>query len=89
MAAPLAYRSSQARDWIRARAVTYAAAVATKDPLTHWARRGIEPAPAHDLSDFNRIPNPLHYGRIVLLIFHLFRGEYRTLNKFDLQLGIK
>ena len=37
MAIPLAYRSSRARGWIQATAVTYATAAATLDPLTHCA----------------------------------------------------
>ena len=39
MATPMAYRSSQARDWIQAITVTYASAVATLDPFNplHWA----------------------------------------------------
>ena len=45
MAAPVAYGSSQARDQILATAVTYAATVATPDPLTYCAGSGIEPAP--------------------------------------------
>ena len=43
----MAYGSSRARDWIWAIAVTYAAAVATLDPLTHCAMWGIEPALHH------------------------------------------
>ena len=35
--------SSQARDQIQAAVVTYAAALATLDPLTHCAGLGIEP----------------------------------------------
>ena len=35
MAAPEAYGSFQARDWIQAPAVTYATGAATLDPLTH------------------------------------------------------
>ena len=35
MAIPTAYGGSQARDWIRATVVAYAAALATLDPLTH------------------------------------------------------
>ena len=35
--------SSWATDQIHAAVVTYTAAVATLDPLTHWARPGIEP----------------------------------------------
>ena len=38
------YMSSQARDQIPAAAVTFAAAVAPQDPLTHSAGPGIEPA---------------------------------------------
>ena len=38
-AAPVAYVSSQARDWIRA------AGAAASNPLTHYAGWGIEPAP--------------------------------------------
>ena len=45
MATLMAYESSQARDWIWAAAVTYTAAVATPDPLTHCTRLGMEPAP--------------------------------------------
>ena len=40
-----AYGSSWARDWIPAAVATYAAAVATPDPLTHCARLGIQSAP--------------------------------------------
>ena len=42
MAAPTAYGSSWARDWIWAEAVTYAAPVAMPDPLTHRTRLQIE-----------------------------------------------
>ena len=41
-AASLAYGSSWAGDRIRVTAETYAAAMATPDPLTHCARLGIE-----------------------------------------------
>ena len=42
----VAYVNSWAKDWIWAAIVTYAvAAAATPDPLTHWARPGIELAP--------------------------------------------
>ena len=44
MALPIAYGNSWARGWIRATAVTYAAAVAAQDPLTRCARLGIKPA---------------------------------------------
>ena len=37
--------NSQARDWIQATAVAYAAAEATRDPLTRCARLGIELMP--------------------------------------------
>ena len=42
MAASLAYGNSQAKDQIQATASTYAAAVATPDPLTHCIGLGIE-----------------------------------------------
>ena len=45
MAALIAYGSSQAREWIQDAAVTYAAAVATMDPLTHCPGLRIEPVP--------------------------------------------
>ena len=45
MAIPMAYVSSQARDWIQATAVTYTAAVATPDPLMHSAGPGVDPVP--------------------------------------------
>ena len=45
MAALIAYGSSLAREWIQDAAVTYAAAVATMDPLTHCAGLRIEPVP--------------------------------------------
>ena len=45
VAAPRAYRSSWARDWIWAPVVIYSTAVATPDPLIHHAGPGIEPAP--------------------------------------------
>ena len=38
MAMPVAHGSSRVRDWIWAAAVTYAAAVAVLDPLTHCAQ---------------------------------------------------
>ena len=41
----MAYGCSQARDWIWATAVTYAALVAMPDPLIHCIQLGIEPAP--------------------------------------------
>ena len=45
MAAATAYGSSQARDWFQAAVVTYAAAAATLDPLTHYTGPGMEPLP--------------------------------------------
>ena len=45
MVAPMAYRSSWARDQIQAAAATYAAPAATLDMLTHCAGLGIEPVP--------------------------------------------
>ena len=50
MAMPMAYESSQARDWIWAMAATYTAAVTSvaatvSETLTHCARPGIEPVP--------------------------------------------
>ena len=39
-ATPVVCGSSWTRDWIQASAVTYAAAVAMPDPLTHCARKG-------------------------------------------------
>ena len=47
MAAPMAYGSSQARNWIQATAVTYSSARATLNPLTHSPRTGMELAPLH------------------------------------------
>ena len=44
MAAPAAYGSPQARDWIQATAVTYATAAATPDPSTHCTRLGVASA---------------------------------------------
>ena len=53
--ATLWYRwSSQARRYIQAAAETYAAAVATLDPLIHCAAPGIEPAPWHCKNAANR-----------------------------------
>ena len=48
IAAPTAHGSSQARDWIQASDVNYAAAVATQDPLTPLcqARDGIQTSAA-------------------------------------------
>ena len=46
IAAPEAYGSSQARDWIQATAATYTPAVAMWDPLTHCAGLGIKPTPS-------------------------------------------
>ena len=43
MAAPAAYGSSQARDWIWATAMTYTTAAAMLDLLTHCAGPEIEP----------------------------------------------
>ena len=43
MAAPAAYGSSWARDWIWATAITYTIAVAMLDPLTYCTRPGIKP----------------------------------------------
>ena len=40
MAVPMAYGTSQARDWIRATAATYAAAVAMLDPFNALQRAG-------------------------------------------------
>ena len=45
MAAPIAYGSSQAKEYIRATAAIYAGAAATPDPLTYCTRLGIEPVP--------------------------------------------
>ena len=45
MAAPAAYGSSWARDWILATATTHATAAATQDPLTHHTRLGIKHVP--------------------------------------------
>lgn len=44
-AVPVAYGNSQAGDCIQATTVTYAAAVATQDPLIHCAGPRIEPQP--------------------------------------------
>ena len=43
MAMPMAYGSSQARDWILAAAATYARAVANLNPLAHYPGPGMEP----------------------------------------------
>ena len=45
MTTPVAYGNSQAGDCIQATTVTYAAAVATQDPLIHCAGPRIEPQP--------------------------------------------
>lgn len=44
MAPPAAGGSSRARDRIQATGVTYVAAAETRDPLSHLAGPGIEPA---------------------------------------------
>ena len=63
MAKPVAHVSSQARDRIWATAVTYAAAVAKPDPLTHCTGPGSEnTCLPSDLSHHNWILNPLHHG---------------------------
>ena len=59
MAAPMAYGILiQARDWIWVTAMTYAAAVETPDPLTHYAKPGIKPHLHSDLSCYSQILNP-------------------------------
>ena len=45
MATSTAYGSSQARDWIRAAAVTYSEAVAMADPLTYCTGPRIKSEP--------------------------------------------
>ena len=54
MAAPVAYGSDQARDWIQATAATHAMAAATLDPLTHCTEPGIKPEPPQQ-------PEPLQW----------------------------
>ena len=60
MAAPAAYGSCRARDWIWATAATYAAAVAMPDPLSHKARPGVRPHILSNLSQCSRSHNTLH-----------------------------
>ena len=59
MATPLACGSSQARDWIWAAAVSYTAAVAMPDTLTHCAKLGTAHTPLQQASSYSRILNPL------------------------------
>ena len=72
-AAPAAYWSAGARDWIWAAAVTYAAAVATLNFLTHsawledWTRTS--PQPHSDLSCCSQILNSLLHSRNSVLYF--------------------
>ena len=49
MTAPMAYGSSQVKDWIWATALTYTTAMAIPDPLTRCAGQGIEPVPLQQL----------------------------------------
>ena len=58
MATLVAFGSSQARDWIQATAATYATAAATPDPLTHYTRPGIEPAPPQPLESLQLDSSP-------------------------------
>ena len=75
MVTPMAYGSSWARDWIWAAAVTYTAAVATMDPLTHWAGLGwgSNLSLCSDLSHCSWILNPLHHSRnSCIKLFYFF-----------------
>jgi len=73
LATSVTYWSFWARDWIWATAVTYTAAVAMLDPLTHFARLGIEPVPQQQpqlLQIQGRTLNLLcHSGNAKLWIF--------------------
>ena len=63
----MAYRSSQAKDWIWATDVTFASAAAMLYPLTYCTRLGIQPEPLQLDS------HPLHYGGNSSWIFLMFQ----------------
>ena len=66
MATPMAYGSSQARDWVWA-------SVETTLPLAHCAGQGIETKPQGDLSHCSWILNPLHHSVNSKELYHFFK----------------
>ena len=77
MATPMAYESSQVRDWIWATAVTYATAAAMPDPLTYCTRPGIEPHLHSSLRCCSQILNPpCHSGNS--FSFYFFKASCYT-----------
>ena len=74
MAAPTAYGSSEARDWIWATATTYATAAAMQDPLTHDARPGSN-WHLHSDQAASQILNPLSYSKDSQTHFLFFHNK--------------
>ena len=70
-AIPMAYGSSQARDWIWATAMTYTAAAANSDPLTHCLRWNL--LLHSNPSCCNQVLNPLCHSRNSWILIFIFK----------------
>ena len=80
MATPAAYGGSQAKDYSRTTAATYA--LATWDPLTRYTSLGLNLHLHGDASPSSQILNPLHHSRNSLVDTSIHSFHCSSFNKY-------